>query len=1285
MKKARAAKIFISVLAIVGLLVFLTPYVLKLEQVRSRITYEITHRLDSNIDIKAISWQWFPLPRIVLTDVLVSNNQLDAEIPKILLFPDWLGLFRGRPGMSRVVFDNPNLHLKSLAPSADKESWSLPSLSVTLVIKNGGLALDPEGVFPGQLQHTDNLNFSNIEAKIDIGPDRVDAFLKCTPPYAKSLETKGHFIPSKNSYKLKINCQDFKPHEILLTSLNKIPVKPLDSDVNVKAAITGTGLDDIKAAVKGDFPCLKVESHDKEMLFSFGYTDLSFKKQGQQIHVSVNALELTDPGLTLSGVIERRQAALTDDAIWLIDLKAKEVDLSGVREKVLALFGRHEVADLVCSIVLGGKAGAAAYFFKGTVPRFRELKAMTITADVDKAPIHVPNVDLDLKKASGQIEIRDGILTGQNLSARLGESLGTNGSLALGLVGEDKVFKLDMDLDADLSKLPPLLHRLVRHQGFRNELAKFSNVRGKTSGRLILGDRLKNISVRVDVSSIDGTADYKRITWPIRIKKGQLQVLPDEVNWSNVQGVVGPNSIHETEGSVKWEDEVILDIRRLNTSLDSGPLFAELKRYPVLQEVLSKVLLSIDGPLEVTDAWLKGPVRKPLNWKYSITADTKGLDFHSPLLPGPSSIEQASAQADQENVRISSCKMRLSDQPMSLNGYLKHKKWQDWQGRLDLSGTAREGISQWVKAKDWIPALYFPGTPCTLNHLKVAWDPKKTYVKGEIISDIENKKAIKVKLDISSSPKELSIKDLTIIAPAEKASLSLNLLQAPGKVIIRPTPDSQQPFSGFKAQSVENTPFGAISPRLKPCKSLSAARECERLPGKNLLLNWEGCLKGDTLDKILEKNKILSGHIKGSCNLSFFLEDTSSARLKGPIEASGLNWHWGVAEPIVVKYADLQGHNSWTDIEKLSLGINGKSVMCKGRASFSKHNIDLDLDLKSDSLSWKNLSGFIDTYKEKQPSPDLAPTPKSPNHQITKSPNSPHSPLSLTGRINFKLDSFKYTSIKETAIPDKDQKVTDYVWQPLTGQVKLLPKGKTAISVSSGTICGLNTTGTWRSGPGPDLTNLVISTDYEKKGLFQDVLSCLGHDKNILEGPVVFNANIEGTPGNWQRGTVELRSTNGIIRRMTLLSKIFSVLNVIDLFSKNGLPDLFTEGFPFSQMDIKGIIKDNNLIIDHAIIKGKGLNLFGRGKIDLDDMNADMTVLVAPLKTIDTIVSKVPLLGKAIGGKDATIVAFPVKIKGQINDPKVTVLSPDAVGGAMIDLVKNTLMLPFHILSPIFP
>ncbi|MBW1933882.1 MAG: hypothetical protein JRI56_13040 [Deltaproteobacteria bacterium] len=115
------------------------------------------------INIKAIYWQWLPLPHITLSNALISNNQIEVKVPKIMLFPDWLGLFRAKFGISRVVLNNPNLHLNSLTLSADKEPWSLPPLSATLVIQNGSLALDPEGVLPGLLHDTNSLNFLTFQ------------------------------------------------------------------------------------------------------------------------------------------------------------------------------------------------------------------------------------------------------------------------------------------------------------------------------------------------------------------------------------------------------------------------------------------------------------------------------------------------------------------------------------------------------------------------------------------------------------------------------------------------------------------------------------------------------------------------------------------------------------------------------------------------------------------------------------------------------------------------------------------------------------------------------------------------------------------------------------------------------------------------------------------------------------------------------------------------------------------------------------------------------------------
>ncbi len=1196
MKKKAITKISISILAVAIVLVFLSPYLLQLERFRSDLNQELTLRLDSKVGIGSISWQWFPFPSVVLMDTHISNDRLEADLPETMLSPDWLGLLHGKLGIGQVVFRHPSVRIKSLKIS--QRHRILPSTAI--VIRDGTLLLDPGNALRGL--HARRLKFSDVRGKIEIGPEEISVSLACVPPYARGLKVKGHFSPSKSSYRLAIDSKGLKLHKILACLLKGYPITPVDSDLNVGAVVTGTGLKEITASIKGESSYLKIRSHGREISFSCDHADLGLKKQGRQLTVSVNTLGLTDPRLTLSGIVERH--GVSDKGIWHIDLKGKDIDLSGVRDRVLALFGGNEVADLVCGIVLGGRARGARYLFNGDVSAFQDLKSMIITADVDGAPIHVPGADLDLKDACGKIRIQDGILSGQNLSARLDDSVGKNGSLELGLVGKDRVFKLDLGLDADLSKLPPLLHRLIHNQGFRDELDRFSKVKGIASGNLILGDRLDNIAVRVEVSDINGDAYYQRISWPIHIKGGQVRIFPQGVEWKDIQGTVGPNVVHDTDGLVRWEDDTVyLEVKRLDASLDSGPVYAKLEGYPGIKKVLSKVLLSVNGPLELRNSWLKGPAGDPLKWRYGIDVHAKGLDFHSPLLPGTSHVREASVQINQEKVLISRCDMRLSDQDISLMGNLRHRDWQDWKGWLEMSGTVRQGISRWVKTKGWIPDLYFPRVPCRLDHLRVAWDQDTVDVKGRITSEKRHGEATEVRLDLSSRPKGLFLRDLTITSRKEKASFSLQVI-----------------------------------------------------PGKRLALNWNGYLDRDGLDGVLEENRLLSGYIDGSCTLS--LGDRGPGHCRGLIEASGLNWYWGLKKPLEIRHAYLKGRRSRVDIKDLYVGMDGQSIHSTGQVLFSRHNVDLDLALRSKFLSWEELSGLLKSYK------------KGPPSQVNRPESEPSSPLSVTGRIGFNLDKFGYSH---------------YTWHSIAGQIRLLSQDKTSVSVSSATICCINTTGSWRSWPAPGIATVSISSSPSKRPVFQEVLPCLGLKKDLIEGAFSINARLKGMPGNWQGGKVELQSVNGRIKRMTLLSKIFSILNVMDLFSKDGISDVLKRGLFYSRAELDGVVRGNNLVINKAIIKGKGLNFFASGRVDMAKADLDVDMLVSPFKTIDTVVSRVPILGRVIGGRDASIIAIPVKIKGQIKDPKVAVLPPDAVGKAMIHLVLDTVKLPFRILSPILP
>ena len=148
---------------------------------------------------------------------------------------------------------------------------------------------------------------------------------------------------------------------------------------------------------------------------------------------------------------------------------------------------------------------------------------------------------------------------------------------------------------------------------------------------------------------------------------------------------------------------------------------------------------------------------------------------------------------------------------------------------------------------------------------------------------------------------------------------------------------------------------------------------------------------------------------------------------------------------------------------------------------------------------------------------------------------------------------------------------------------------------------------------------------------------------------------------------------------MTLLSKIFTAVNVTDYFTWQDLPDMQEEGLSYNDLTIKSHIDSNNLVLDRTIIKGKGVNLSGRGTINLTDLNADLTFFIAPFKTLDWLVTNLPLIGKALGGPKESILTFPVAVTGNIKSPEVTSLAPDAIGSAVLELFGDTVTLPFRI------
>ena len=89
-----------------------------------------------------------------------------------------------------------------------------------------------------------------------------------------------------------------------------------------------------------------------------------------------------------------------------------------------------------------------------------------------------------------------------------------------------------------------------------------------------------------------------------------------------------------------------------------------------------------------------------------------------------------------------------------------------------------------------------------------------------------------------------------------------------------------------------------------------------------------------------------------------------------------------------------------------------------------------------------------------------------------------------------------------------------------------------------------------------------------------------------------------------------------------------------------------------------------------------------QGTVDIPTEKINATVLVAPMKTFNKIIGRMPILGRIFGG---SVLAVPVGVSGTIDDPVVLPLAPTAVAGRVVDILTNTLKLPADLLNTTSP
>ncbi len=405
---------------------------------------------------------------------------------------------------------------------------------------------------------------------------------------------------------------------------------------------------------------------------------------------------------------------------------------------------------------------------------------------------------------------------------------------------------------------------------------------------------------------------------------------------------------------------------------------------------------------------------------------------------------------------------------------------------------------------------------------------------------------------------------------------------------------------------------------------------------------FSGILKKETLDRILADNKNLTGWIKGDMKASVHRHHPLKSTITGNLDGAGVFLRSMGDTPIEISRFSTEFNGSGIREGSADIVFAETKLHLTGNADFSTRGFVMDLDINADRINTDIIQALVAMGDKKKKNTDT----------IQKE-------LSYLGTIRLRTPEFSYKS---------------YKWKPLKATIEL-KEDRTDIFIERADICGISTPG--RVHITPDGLAFTIIPAARKKGL-SDTIGCFSPNPVKIEGQYDLNGVLElmetkGDVLNEMTGRFQFNADKGRIDKLNTLTQILSVLNITELFT-GGTSDLAEKGFGYKTIKATGRIKNGSLILDEFLIDGNAMKLTGQGTIDLGTSMVNIVILAAPLKTVDKIVNKLPVINYIVGG---SLLSVPLRIKGHIDDTKIIPIPPKAVGKGIMNMMKRVLNVPF--------
>jgi hypothetical protein len=167
-----------------------------------------------------------------------------------------------------------------------------------------------------------------------------------------------------------------------------------------------------------------------------------------------------------------------------------------------------------------------------------------------------------------------------------------------------------------------------------------------------------------------------------------------------------------------------------------------------------------------------------------------------------------------------------------------------------------------------------------------------------------------------------------------------------------------------------------------------------------------------------------------------------------------------------------------------------------------------------------------------------------------------------------------------------------------------------------------------------------------------------------------YTIKVKGNPNKKLKG--EILVEGGVLKDFKAYNNTLAFINSIPALATFSNPGFSDKGYIIKEGMIEYTKYKDKLYLDSIYIKGSSANIAGKGIINLKTKAIDISLAVQVAKDFSKVISKIPLVGYILMGKDKNM-TLGLKITGNLNKPIVKT-----------SVAKDILSLPFKMLARTF-